>query len=98
MRRAALPLLCLSILVVAGCAAAPLSGTGVTVGTVAPEEFLRMRAGPGLGYSVIAGLPEGTALLSRDCQYEVGQRWCRVTLAAVPALEGYVSADYLQGL
>lgn len=60
-----------------------------------PEEFLKLRAGPGLGFSVVLGLPEGTSLNRRDCVTEVGQMWCRVSLTAAPQITGYVSADYL---
>jgi uncharacterized protein YraI len=60
-----------------------------------PDEFLKLRAGPGLGYSIILGLPDGTSLIRRDCVTEVSQLWCRVSLAAAPQITGYVSADYL---
>lgn len=60
-----------------------------------PDELLKLRAGPGLGFSVVLGLPDGTALNQRDCVTELGQRWCRVSLAAAPQITGYVSADYL---
>jgi hypothetical protein len=42
-------------------------------------------------------LPEGTELIRRDCVTEMGQLWCRVSLADAPATTGYVSADYLSG-
>jgi hypothetical protein len=61
------------------------------------EEFLKLRAGPGLGYRVILGLPEGTPLTRRACVTEAGQLWCNVSLASAPGLRGYVSADYLAG-
>ncbi len=60
-----------------------------------PDELLKLRAGPGLGFSVVLGLPEGTSLNRRDCVTEVGQLWCRVSLTAAPQITGYVSADYL---
>ncbi len=59
------------------------------------EEFVRLRAGPGLGFSAILGLPDGTAVDRQDCVTEVGQLWCRVSLADAPRITGYVSADYL---
>lgn len=43
------------------------------------------------------GLPDGTALTRQECVTELGQRWCRVTLADAPGVTGYVSADYLTG-
>jgi hypothetical protein len=60
-----------------------------------PDELLKLRAGPGLGFSVILGLPDGTALIRRDCVTETGQLWCRVSIADAPQITGYVSADYL---
>ncbi len=77
----------------AGCAG--VTGTRTVVEGTGPEEYLKLRAGPGLGFSVILGLPEGTALIRDDCVTEVGQLWCKVALAAAPQISGYVSADYL---
>ena len=64
------------------------------VGT-GPDELLKLRAGPGLGFSVVLGLPEGTMLNRQDCVTEIGQRWCRVSLEAATQITGFVSADYL---
>lgn len=60
-----------------------------------PDDLLKLRAGPGLGYKVIVGLPDGTRLTRHTCVTEVGQLWCKVTLTASPSVKGYVSADYL---
>lgn len=60
-----------------------------------PDELLKLRAGPGLGFKVILGLPDGTVLNRKDCVTEIGQLWCRVSLAEAPRITGYVSADYL---
>lgn len=60
-----------------------------------PDELLKLRAGPGLGYRVILGLPDGTSLNRGDCVTEVGQLWCQVSLTDAPRITGYVSADYL---
>ena len=79
----------------AGAASSTLTGSRMLVDGTGPEEFLKMRAGPGMGYSVILGLPEGTSLIRSDCVTEVGQSWCRVALAAAPQITGYVSADYI---
>ncbi|PLL11355.1 SH3 domain-containing protein [Tabrizicola sp. TH137] len=83
----------LTLTFLAGC----VGGTGdrVVVDRAGPDELLKLRAGPGLGFKVIAGLPDGTELIRRDCVTEVGQLWCRVSLADAPSLTGYVSADYL---
>ncbi len=81
----------------AGCATGdpgPRPGTE-TVGNLRGEEFLRLRAGPGLGYAVVLGLPEGTSVRRRTCVTEAGQLWCRIALADWPTVTGYVSADYL---
>ena len=83
----------LALTVVSGCL--NVAGTRVTVERAGPDEFLKLRAGPGLGFRVIVGLPDGTELIRRDCVTEAGQLWCRVSLAKAPSLTGYVSADYL---
>jgi uncharacterized protein YraI len=80
---------------VAGCVASP--SDRVIVERAGPDELLKLRAGPGLGFKVIVGLPDGTELIRRDCITEVGQLWCRVSLVDAPGLTGYVSADYLSG-
>ena len=79
--------------ILAGCNSST-AGRALVEGAGA-DDFVRMRAGPGLGYSVILGLPDGTSVDRRDCVTEVGQLWCRVSLAAAPRIVGYVSADYL---
>ncbi len=92
------------VLGLAGCASAPgpgaagpgAPGTRVLVQGAAPE-MLKLRAGPGLGYRVIAGLPDDTVLIRRGCTREEGQVWCEVSLDEAPRLRGYVAADYLSG-
>jgi len=83
-----------AILFAASCAGG-VGGRAVVEG--AGSELLKLRAGPGLGYRVILGLPDGTVVTRRGCVTEVGQRWCRVSLDAAPRVTGYVSADYLSG-
>lgn len=83
----------LALLLVAGCGG--MAGGRVVVEGAGPEDLLKLRAGPSLGYRVILGLPDGTELISRDCVTELGQLWCRVSLATAPGITGYVSADYL---
>ncbi|WP_439562961.1 SH3 domain-containing protein [Roseinatronobacter sp.] len=85
----------LAALLVAGCAGGPGSPSTRAVVQGAGAELLKLRAGPGLGFNVILGLPDGTALVQRGCVTEVGQRWCRVSLERAPNISGYVSADYL---
>ncbi len=83
----------LALVVLAGCSNGD-AGRAVVQGA-GLDEFLKLRAGPGLGYSIILGLPDGTSLVRRDCVTELGQLWCRVSLSAAPQITGYVSADYL---
>ncbi len=83
----------LAMTLLAGCL--NVVGSRVTVERAGPDELLKLRAGPGLGFRMIVGLPDGTELIQRDCVTEAGQRWCRVSLAEAPTLTGYVSADYL---
>lgn len=92
MRRSTL-LAILGSLFVASCG--DLAGDRTVVEGTGPDELLKLRAGPGLGFNVILGLPDGTALNRRDCVTEVGQLWCRVSLTDAPGITGYVSADYL---
>jgi uncharacterized protein YraI len=86
-------------LLVAGCTTgieSPSFGR-TTVQNVGPDDLLKLRAGPGLGFKVVLGLPDGTVLNRRKCVTELGQRWCQVSLAQAPGITGYVSADYLAG-
>jgi len=83
----------IALLFLAGCGGLPMDRT--TVQGTGPDDLLKLRAGPGLGYNVILGLPDGTALNRRSCVTEVGQLWCEVSLADAPQITGYVSADYL---
>lgn len=83
----------LALVVLSGCGNVP--GNQVVVERAGPEELLKLRAGPGLGYRVILGLPDGTRLTRRDCVTELGQLWCRVSLTDAPGIVGFVSADYL---
>jgi uncharacterized protein YraI len=91
MFRIALTLLSLTLL--ASCNS--VGGSYTVVERAGPDDLLKLRAGPGLGYKVVLGLPDGTRLIRRDCVTELGQRWCRVALVEAPNVAGYVSADYL---
>ena len=71
-----------------------VGGTAVVEGT-GPDELLKLRAGPGLRFNVILGLPDGTRLIRRRCVTELGQSWCEVSLADAPRITGYVAEDYL---
>ncbi|WP_116598169.1 SH3 domain-containing protein [Primorskyibacter marinus] len=78
---------------VAGCSNG--AGGRTLVEGAGQDELLKLRGGPGLGFRVILGLPDGTEVIRRDCVTELGQLWCRVSLAQAPSVTGYVSADYL---
>lgn len=82
-----------ALLALASCGS--VQGDRVAVQGAGPDDLLKLRSGPGLGFNVIMGLPDGTALNRRDCLTEVGQLWCRVSLADAPNVTGYVSGDYL---
>ena len=59
-------------------------------------DMLKLRAGPGIGYKVIIGLPNGTALKVHSCQQTGGTAWCSVSLQQARSLKGHVSRAYLQ--
>ena len=92
MHRSTLPAI-LAFILVASCG--DLAADRTFVEGTGPDELLKLRAGPGLGYNIIIGLPDGTSLNRRNCVTEVGQLWCQVSLTAAPQITGYVSADYL---
>ncbi len=62
------------------------------------EDMLKLRAGPGTGYRVIVGLPNGSVVRVHSCQQTGGTRWCKVSLDQARGLGGYVSWAYLREL
>lgn len=62
------------------------------------DDMLKMRAGPGVGYIVILGLPNGTILRVHSCEQTGSTRWCSVSLDRARAIKGYVSWAYLREL
>jgi uncharacterized protein YraI len=92
MRISFIPIIAISLFMSA-CGGLPSDRT--TVAGVGADDLLKLRSGPGLGFGVVLGLPDGTDLVRRDCVTEVGQLWCEVGLADAPRVTGYVSADYL---
>lgn len=60
------------------------------------EDMLKMRAGPGVGYRVIVGLPNGTVVRVQSCEQTGSTRWCKASLNAARGLKGYVSRTYLR--
>ncbi|MCG6557667.1 SH3 domain-containing protein [Ruegeria sp. 1NDH52C] len=65
---------------------------------VEEDDMLKMRAGPGTGYRVILGLPNGTVLRVYTCEQTGGTRWCSVSLEQARRLKGYVNWAYLRKL
>ena len=78
-----------------GAAKAEPSGFYEVVG-VAEDDMLKLRAGPGVGYNVVLGLPNGTVVWLRDCQRSGNTSWCRVALKEARGLTGFVSGAYLR--
>ena len=68
------------------------------VGGVEEGDMLKMRAGPGIRYKVIVGLPNGTVLRIYSCEQTGGTRWCRASLKQPNDINGYVSWAYLREL
>ena len=95
MRKAILAALTAGALASVPAAGLAESGDYKVVGVEA-EDMLKMRAGPGIGYRVILGLPNGTVLRVQSCEQTGGTRWCKVALKAARAVKGYVSWTYLQ--
>lgn len=62
------------------------------------DDMLKMRGGPGTGYIVIVGLPNGTVVRVYDCTQTGGTRWCEVSLDRARGLRGFVSWAYLRKL
>lgn len=63
---------------------------------VEADDMLKMRAGPGIGYKIVVGLPNGTALWVYNCERSGNTSWCKVALKQARGLKGYVSSAYLQ--
>ena len=85
----------LAALASVGPAAADWRNLFVVAG-VQGEDMLKMRAGPGLGYVVIVGLPNGAVVHVESCQLIGGTRWCKVALDQARTLKGFVSSSYLR--
>lgn len=82
-------------LALSGAATAEPSGYYEVIG-VSDDDMLKLRAGPGVGYRVVVGLPNGTLVWLRDCQRSGNTSWCRVALKEARGLKGYVSGAYLR--
>jgi Bacterial SH3 domain len=60
------------------------------------DDLLKMRAGPGVGYRIVVGLPNGTAVWVQRCEPSGNTSWCKVSLKQASGLKGYVSRAYLR--
>ncbi|MDQ2066839.1 SH3 domain-containing protein [Xinfangfangia sp. CPCC 101601] len=60
------------------------------------EDMLKLRSGPGVGYTVIVGLPNGAEVWVQSCERSGNTSWCKVSLKAARGLKGYVSSAYLR--
>ena len=99
MRRIGMSAVALAVL--AGCNTQPTpSMLGMTgraeVAGVEAGDMLKLRAGPGLGYEIIVGLPNGTLMRTGECQRLGGTVWCEAALDRDPGTRGYVSETYLR--
>jgi uncharacterized protein YraI len=98
MQKAFLALLCAAMICVmtsAGPARAEPSGYYEVIG-VEDDDMLKMRAGPGVGYKIVVGLPNGTLLWLFGCERSGSTSWCKVSLKQARGLKGYVSGAYLR--
>jgi uncharacterized protein YraI len=68
------------------------------VAGVEADDMLKLRAGPGTGFRVIAGLPNGTVLRLTSCEQTGGTRWCKAYMQDGNRLSGYVSWAYLKAV
>lgn len=92
---AALAATVLGAVVGVGPGTAGSSGLHEVIG-VDDDDMLKMRAGPGTGYKILLGLPNGTVVRLHGCDQTGGTRWCKVSLQQSRAVKGYVSWAYLQ--
>ncbi|SFT33765.1 SH3 domain-containing protein [Sedimentitalea nanhaiensis] len=98
MRRAILAALAAALLGAVPEAGSADAGSGqyYEVVGVEGEDMLKLRAGPGIGFKIILGLPNGTILRIHGCEQTGGTRWCKVSLKQSRKLKGYASWAYLR--
>ncbi len=98
MRRAVFAALAaISLGMVPGCELADGGPRGYyEVVGVEDGDMLKLRAGPGTGFDIIAGVPNGSVLQIYGCDRTGGTRWCKASSKDAPGLNGYVSWAYLQ--
>jgi len=90
----------LSVLILGAVPSAHAAGDGARglfeVVGVEDDDMLKMRAGPGTGYRIVLGLPNGTVLRLHECDQTGSTRWCKVSLKQSRRVKGYVSWAYLK--
>ena len=90
----------LAVFVIGSFSGCVSSGGGLdddyVVGGVEEGNMLKIRAGPGIGYNVIVGIPNGTVLRVYSCEQTGSTRWCKASLKQPRGLTGYVSWAYLR--
>ncbi len=79
----------------AGSAKAEPSGYYAVAGVEA-DDLLKMRAGPGINYKIVLGLPNGAEVWVHSCERSGSTSWCKVSLKRSRGLKGFVSGAYLQ--
>ncbi|MEP3332181.1 SH3 domain-containing protein [Sedimentitalea sp.] len=96
MRRAVIAALAATVLgSIAMQADAGETGLHEVIG-VEDDDMLKMRAGPGTGYKILLGLPNGTVVRLHGCDQTGSTRWCKISLKQSRGVKGYVSWAYLQ--
>lgn len=78
-----------------GTAASDPRGYHIVTGVEA-DDMLKMRAGAGVGYKIVLGLPNGTKVWVYQCKPSGNTSWCRVALDGASSFKGYVSLAYLR--
>lgn len=66
------------------------------VAGVEEDDMLKVRAGPGTGYDVIVGLPNGALVRVSSCERTGPTVWCKISLKDARGLKGYVSQAYIR--
>lgn len=93
--RFSLSALALGVALTAGPAGAETRGYYEVIG-VEEDDMLKMRAGPGTGYRIVVGLPNGTEVWLYSCERSGNTSWCKVSLKEARGLKGWVSGAYLK--
>lgn len=96
MRRVIFTLMATAVLGTAPATAEPRGYHEVS--GVEADDMLKMRAGPGINFKIVLGLPNGTAVWVHSCDRSGNTSWCKVSLKEARGMRGYVSGAYLRKL